>query len=179
MRLIYERADGQLNYQRAEGRFTARVNYGGLAFGARLDVGAVTPDGPPQQFFELGSNQNLPGYGYKQFAGDQAAVLRGQAFYGFGILGVPLRITPRIWLPPISPGLAVGVQAGYARASNAAVAAAHAVLVCVCVGGCRRACAMCWLLHGNNWLNARSEPMAPMCLGLLHQESRAPPTGAL
>ncbi len=120
MRLIYERADGQLNYQRAEGRFTARVNYGGFALGARLDVGAVTPDGPPQQFFELGSNQNLPGYGYKQFAGDQAAVLRGQAFYGFGILGVPLRITSRIWLPPISPGLAVGVQAGYARASNAA-----------------------------------------------------------
>jgi hypothetical protein len=119
-RLIYERADGQLNYQRAEGRLTARVNYGGLAFGARLDVGAVTSDGPPQQFFELGSNQNLPGYAYKQFAGDQAAVLRGQAFYGFGILGVPLRITPRIWLPPISPGLAVGVQAGYARASTAA-----------------------------------------------------------
>ena len=50
----------------------------------------------------------------------QAAVLRGQALYAFGILGVPVRITPRIWLPPISPGLAVGVQAGYARASNAA-----------------------------------------------------------
>lgn len=118
-RLIYERADGQLRYQRAEARFTSRLNFGGLAFGARLDVGAVTPDGPPQQFFELGSNQNLPGYDYKQFAGDQAAVLRGQVFHGFGIWGAPIRLSPRVWLPPISPGLAVGVQAGYARASNA------------------------------------------------------------
>lgn len=119
-RLIYERADGQLRYQRVEARFTSRVNVRGLAFGARLDVGAVTPDAPPQQFFEIGSNQNLPGYDYKQFAGDQAAVLRGQAFHGFGVLGAPIRITQRVWLPPISPGLAVGVQAGYARASNAA-----------------------------------------------------------
>lgn len=119
-RLIYERADGQLAYQRAEARFTYRVNHRGLAFGARLDVGAVNPDGPPQQFFELGSNQNLPGYDYKQFAGDQAAVLRGQVFYGFGILGAPMRVTQRVWLPPISPGLALGAQAGYARASNAA-----------------------------------------------------------
>ncbi len=119
-RLIYERADGQLRYQRVEARFTSRVNLRGLVFGARLDVGAVTPDGPPQQFFEIGSNQNLPGYDYKQFAGDQAAVLRGQAFHSFGLLGAPIRITQRVWLPPISPGLAVGVQAGYARASTAA-----------------------------------------------------------
>lgn len=118
-RLIYERGDGQLRYQRAEARVTYRVNHGKIAFGTRLDVGVVTPDGPPQQFFEIGSNQNLPGYDYKQFAGDQAAVLRGQVFYGFGILGAPLRLTRRVWLPPISPGLALGVQAGYARASNA------------------------------------------------------------
>jgi hypothetical protein len=119
-RLIYERADGQLRYQRAEGRVTYRSNRGGLAFGARLDVGAVSPSGPPQQFFELGSNQNLPGYDYKQFAGDQAAVLRGQVFHGFGIFGAPLRVTQRIWLPPLAPGLALGVQAGYARASTPA-----------------------------------------------------------
>lgn len=117
-RLIYERGDGQLRYQRVEGRFTARVNRGKLALGARLDVGATTPGAPPQQFFELGRNQNLPGYDYKQFAGDQAAILRGQVFRGFGILGMPTRITPRLWLPPISPGIALSLQAGYTRAST-------------------------------------------------------------
>jgi hypothetical protein len=121
-RFIYERADGQLRYHRIEGRFTHRVNRGRLALGLRLDVGAVTPGAPPQQFFELGSNQNLPGYDYKQCAGDQSAVLRGQIFHGFGILGAPLRVTKRVWLPPIAPGIAIGAQAGYARASNAAAA---------------------------------------------------------
>lgn len=127
-RLIYERGDGQLRYQRAEGRFTVRVNRGALALGARLDAGVVTPDAPPQQFFELGANQNLPGYDYKQFAGDQAVVLRGQAYRNFGVLGAPLRITSRVWLPPISPGMALGVQAGWARASTpAARATMHAL----------------------------------------------------
>jgi hypothetical protein len=119
-RLIYERGDGQLRYQRAEGRFTARVNRGAFALGARLDVGISSPDAPPQQFFELGRNQNLPGYDYKQFAGDQAAVLRGQVYRGFGILGIPIRVTPRVWLPPISPGIALSLQAGYTRASTPA-----------------------------------------------------------
>lgn len=122
-RLSYERADGGLRYQRAEGRFTLRRNAGKFALGARLDVGATDPDAPPQQLFELGANQNLPGYDYKQFAGNQAAVLRAQAFYGFGVLGAPFRMTQRLWLPPPAPGLAVGVQAGYARASTAAALA--------------------------------------------------------
>ena len=62
VRLYYERGDGELNYQRAEGRFTVRSNRGPFSLGARLDVGVTTPDAPPQQFFELGQNQNLPGY---------------------------------------------------------------------------------------------------------------------
>ncbi|MBA3854076.1 MAG: hypothetical protein C0503_06650, partial [Gemmatimonas sp.] len=118
-RLVYERGDGQLRYQRAEGRFTVRLNRGNLALGTRLDVGVVTPGAPAQQFFELGANQNLPGYDYKQFAGDQVAVLRGQVYRGFGIWAAPVQLTQRVWLPPIAPGLALSVQAGYARASNA------------------------------------------------------------
>ena len=35
----------------------------------------------PQQLFELGENQNLPGYGYKEFAGNEAMVIRGLAMY--------------------------------------------------------------------------------------------------
>jgi hypothetical protein len=122
-RLIYERGDGQLRYQRGEARLTVRANRGTLALGARLDIGAVSPTAPPQQFFEIGANNNLPGYDYKQFAGDQAAVLRGQVFRGFGILGAPIRVTSRVWLPPISPGLALNVQAGYTRATTAAARA--------------------------------------------------------
>lgn len=118
-RIIYERGDGELAYQRIEGRLTARANRGPLVLGARLDVGVLSPDAPPQQFFELGRNQNLPGYDYKEFAGDQAAIFRAQILWGSRYFGAPVRLTTRLWLPPIAPALALGVQAGWARASNA------------------------------------------------------------
>jgi hypothetical protein len=118
-RLSYERGDGAgVRYERAEGRFTARANRGPFALGARLDVGIASPGSPPQQFFELGQNQNLPGYDYKQFAGDQAAVLRGLALWRLRYLGAPVQLTQRIWLPPVAPAIAVAVQAGWARAST-------------------------------------------------------------
>lgn len=118
-RLYYERGDGGLVYQRLEGRFTARANKGPFVVGARLDAGITTPDAPPQQLFELGRNQNLPGYDYKEFAGDQAAVFRAQVLWGSHYLAAPLRLTGRLWLPPPAPALALGVQAGWTHASTA------------------------------------------------------------
>jgi hypothetical protein len=118
-RLHYERGDGGLPYQRGEVRLTARTNRGPLAFGARLDAGVTSPDAPPQQLFELGRNQNLPGYDYKEFAGDQAVVLRGLVLLRLPFLSAPIMITPRFWLPPAAPSLALGVQSGWARASTA------------------------------------------------------------
>lgn len=127
-RIIYERGDGGLEYQRLEGRLTARANRGPFVLGARLDAGVTTPDAPPQQLFEIGKQQNLPGYDYKEFAGDQAAVFRAQALWGTGIWGAPLRISTRLWLPPLAPALALGVQAGWTRASTAAAASTVNVL---------------------------------------------------
>ena len=118
-RLYYERGDGGLEYQRLESRLTARANKGPFVIGARLDAGVTTPTGPPQQFFELGRNQNLSGYDYKEFAGDQAAVFRAQILWGSGLLGAPLRLTTSLWLPPPAPALALGVQSGWTRTSNA------------------------------------------------------------
>jgi hypothetical protein len=118
-RLHYERGDGELTYQRAEARLTARVNRGGLMYAARLDVGITSPDAPPQQLFELGRQQNLPGYDYKEFAGDQAAVLRGAVGWMTPWMRSPVILAPRIWLPPVAPTLSLGLQSGWTRASNA------------------------------------------------------------
>lgn len=128
LRLHYERGDGELGYQRSELRLTARTNRGPLAFGARLDAGLTSPGSPPQQLFELGRNQNLPGYEYKQFAGDQAAVVRGLVLYRTPYLSAPMMLTPRLWLPPIAPTFAVGVQSGWVRASSWRAAATVALL---------------------------------------------------
>ena len=117
-RVYHERGDGDLRYQRTEGRFTARTNRGPFSLAARLDVGVTTPGAPPQQFFELGHNQNLPSYEYKEFAGDQAAVFRALAYRRLPYLGAPIRLSSRFWLPPVAPAIAFGVQSGWARAST-------------------------------------------------------------
>jgi hypothetical protein len=127
-RVIYERGDGGLEYQRLEGRFTARANRGPFVLGARLDAGITTPNAPPQQLFEIGKHQNLPGYDYKEFAGDQAAVVRAQALWGSGLWGAPVRVSTRLWLPPPAPALALGVQAGWTRASTPQAANTVALL---------------------------------------------------
>jgi hypothetical protein len=118
-RVHYERGDGDIPYQRAETRLTARTNRGPFAFGLRFDAGLASPGAPPQQLFELGKHQNLPGYEYKQFAGDQAAVLRGLALLRTPYLASPIRLTSRLWLPPVAPTFALAVQSGWARASTA------------------------------------------------------------
>jgi hypothetical protein len=122
--LQYVRGDGRLNFQRAELRLAARTNAGPWTFASRLDAGAVLGEPPPQQLFELGSTENLPGYDYKEFAGNQAVVVRGLAMYRLNIFKAPVRLTQRLWLPPAAPALAVSLHGGWTGASNDAARAA-------------------------------------------------------
>lgn len=118
VRFYYERGDGELAYQRGEVRVTTRANRGPFSLGARFDLGVTDPSAPPQQLFELGRNQNLPGYEYKEFAGDQAVVVRGGVLWRLPLFGAPVQITQRLWLPPAAPALGFGVQSGWTRAST-------------------------------------------------------------
>ncbi|HEU4564420.1 MAG TPA: hypothetical protein VFS05_07225 [Gemmatimonadaceae bacterium] len=127
----YERGDGELAWQRVEARLLARRIVGPLTLAARGDVGALLGSAarPPQQLFELGSTQGLPGYGYKEFAGDQAALARATATYDLGLSRAPIRLTRRIILPSLSPSPSVGIQAGWTGATargRAALAALSA-----------------------------------------------------
>ena len=118
-----EAASGDLSWRRAELRLVARRMVWGVIYAARADAGMVTGDSiPPQQLFELGENQNLPGYGYKEFAGNQAAVIRGLAMVPLPLWRAPLRI--RRWvLPSISPMVSFGAQGGWAAATTPAARA--------------------------------------------------------
>ena len=122
--LSYLRGDGALKFQRVELRLSARQNKGRRTFASRFDAGALVGDRLPQQLFELGRTQNLAGYGYKEFAGDQAAVLRGMAMYRLNLLNAPIRLTTRLWLPSLSPALFVSAQTGWTGASDAVARAA-------------------------------------------------------
>ncbi|MDQ8153177.1 MAG: hypothetical protein P3B98_00830 [Gemmatimonadota bacterium] len=120
-RFYYERGDGDVHYERVEMRGAMRWNSGRVTVAGRADFGQVFGRViPPQQVFELGSSEALPGYGFKEFAGDRAALLRGVAMYRLNVGNVPLPITRRLWLPSPSPALAIGVQAGWTDITNAA-----------------------------------------------------------
>ena len=119
-RLSYERGDGTVNWQRAEVRVTARKPFGPFVALARGDVGTVFGSRiPPQQLFELGKFQNLPGYEDKEFAGSRAAVLRASLQYTSPFFRQPIR-AGRFFLPALAPGLSVGIQSGWADAPTAA-----------------------------------------------------------
>jgi hypothetical protein len=125
-RLTYERGSGDLDFQRLEVRGIARRNWRAFTTAARVDAGALLADRPPpQQLFEIGSHQNLPGYGYKEFAGDRAAVARGLVMYTSPFLRAPIRLGRRYTIPGINPGLSAGVQAGWTELSDAAARAAN------------------------------------------------------
>ncbi|MEO7965558.1 MAG: hypothetical protein ABIT38_16740, partial [Gemmatimonadaceae bacterium] len=122
--LSAENGMGELNYTRIEGRLMARRNAGAWTFAARGDGGTLLgKNPPPQQLFEIGSEQNLPGYGEKEFAGTRAAVARTLVMYRLPLLRAPLRIG-RFVLPAAAPALAGGVQSGWTSVGGGGGAAA-------------------------------------------------------
>ncbi len=128
-RAYYERGDGDIDYQRVELRLATRWNRGRVTVAGRADAGEVFGSTiPPQQLFELGSTEALPGYDYKEFAGDRAALVRGVVMYRLNVLMAPIRLTRRWWLPSPSPALSASIQAGWTDISNDAARTAVAGL---------------------------------------------------
>ena len=129
--LHYEAARGTLDWQRAELTLSARKYYGSIALSAEAQGGAVFGSVlPPQTLFELGGGAGLPGYEYKEFAGDRAALFRSYASYQFPLWRAPRRVRGNTVIPGLSPGLAIGVQGGWtelsSNAARAGVLALHA-----------------------------------------------------
>ena len=128
-RVEIERGDGDLDYTRVEARLVARKTFSRAFIMSRLHLGAVfanTP--PPQQLFELGGPAGLPGYEYKEFAGDRAALLRLRGSLPLTFLDVPLRIGSWLDLSSLSPAISLGAQAAFTDASGAGARAAVGAL---------------------------------------------------
>jgi hypothetical protein len=110
----YEIGRGKLDWQRAELSLFGRKYWGPLALSVDAEGGAVWgPVIPPQQLFELGGSGVLPGYAYKEFAGDRAALVRSDASYSFPVWRSPHRVWRTLFIPGVSPGLAAGLQGGW------------------------------------------------------------------
>jgi hypothetical protein len=117
LRLAWEGAAGDLDWQRVEAGTALRRMVGRWTFGLRGDAGiALSPDMPPQALFELGTTNDLPGFDHKAFVGDRAAIGRGSISYTLPIFNAPLRFGS-MWLPAPAPSPSVGVQVGWTDAS--------------------------------------------------------------
>lgn len=137
--LTLEQATGELAWRRVEGRLHLRTMHGPWTLAARLDAGIVASDAPPPQtLYEIGTWTTLPGYGYKEFAGDRAAIFRGLVRFDPGILDTPIRFGGLVF-PAISPAPAVQWHAGWTDAPGSAAAAAVQTLGSRPTGGVRSA----------------------------------------
>ncbi|MBI2795435.1 MAG: hypothetical protein HYX65_01890 [Gemmatimonadetes bacterium] len=110
--LTYQRGDGTLNWQRLGARLETRTWLGAFVFAARGDASWVIGRHlPPQQLLEVGGVEGLPGYDYKAFAGDKAALARVTVGYQLPLWTAPLRFWG-IVLPGVAPMPLIGVFAG-------------------------------------------------------------------
>jgi hypothetical protein len=120
-RVEFEYGNGDLDYKRIEARLVLRKTFSRMFFITRLHAGAVISDAPPpQQLFELGGPAGLPGYDYKEFAGDRAALLRTRLTFPLGLLDLPWRVNSHLTLPALAPALSIGFQGGWTDTRNAA-----------------------------------------------------------
>jgi hypothetical protein len=114
-----EAGRGDLDWSRSELRLIGRKYLGPLTIVAQADGGVVTGDSPPpQKLFELGGALSLPGYEYKEFVGDRAALFRLFSSYRFNIWQRPRRVWRNLLMPGVSPGIATSVQGGWTELSS-------------------------------------------------------------
>ena len=119
-RLYYERADGTVYWQRLEARLAARREIGPFQLYARGDAGTLLGKPAPQVLFELGGDEGLTAYSYKEFAGDNAALARAVLGYTFPILRAPIQLPSQLIVPGLAPGVAAGIHGGWAEISGPA-----------------------------------------------------------
>ena len=124
-RLSVDAARGDLTWQRLEASLSARRYLGPVSIAAHADGGMVFGSRlPPQQLFEIGGNETLIGYDFKQFAGDRAALFRSYASYRFNLWQRPRRVWRDYLIPGLSPGIGLSAEGGWAEISSPAGALA-------------------------------------------------------
>ncbi len=111
--LKVEMARGGLDYERIDANAVLRRSLGSLLVLSRVSGVMVLGSVVPQQLVELGDQEGLAGYGYRQFAGDRGAVGQLTAHWRPGWLSAPHRIGARVVLPGFAPGIAAGLQGGW------------------------------------------------------------------
>jgi hypothetical protein len=116
----YERADGNLRWQRVELHTAARRELGPFQLYARGNSGMLLGAPVPQVMFEIGRSEGLNAYQYKEFGGDRAAIADAVIGYTFPFLRAPIRLPDQLIAPGLAPGIAAGIHGAWTEVSSAA-----------------------------------------------------------
>lgn len=117
--LEYQRADGDVRWQRLEVRTAARREIGPFQLYSRANAGTLIGAPAPQVMFEIGRSEGLTAYQYKEFAGDRAAVVDGVIGYTFPFLRAPIHLPAQLIAPGLAPGIAAGIHGAWTEVSSA------------------------------------------------------------
>ena len=120
--LRLEQGAGELSWMRAEANVGARATVARFTTTGSIEAGLVESGRIPlQQLFAVGGLSDVPGFEYKEFGGDRAAVGRTTLRYALPILQAPMRVPfagSGARIPPLSPALAVGLRGVWTNASR-------------------------------------------------------------
>ncbi|MDX2194218.1 MAG: hypothetical protein NW201_12750 [Gemmatimonadales bacterium] len=115
--LAWEGGFGDLAFHRFRGRLNLFKVLGPWMLISRLDGGVLASSAPPpQHLLRFGGLQGLPGYAFKQFAGDRAVLGRALVQYNLPLWKKPI-VLGGFALPGVQPALAAGLYSGWAGAS--------------------------------------------------------------
>ncbi len=115
--LSYQRGDGTLNWQKTELQSLAQKMVGRFVFATRVDAAYVAGSNiPSQQVIEIGGVEGLPGYSYKQFAGNEAVIARSTVVWLLPYFAAPIHIGS-IVIPGVSPQPQIGLFTGITAAT--------------------------------------------------------------
>jgi hypothetical protein len=115
--LSYQRGDGTLRWQRTELQSLAQKMVGRFVFAARVDAAYVAGSSiPSQQVIEVGGVEGLPGYSYKEFAGNEAVIARSTVVWLLPFFAAPIHIGS-IVIPGVAPEPQIGLFSGVTGAT--------------------------------------------------------------
>lgn len=117
--LRWERAEGGLRYDRVDANAVMRRVTGPLVLSGRVSGAMVARKVVPQQLLELGEQEGLTGYEYREFVGDRAALARTVVVWNLPFArSVKPRLGGRLVLPALAPGISVGAEGAWTELAS-------------------------------------------------------------
>lgn len=121
----YDGGIGALNYARFQARAVGRKDFSRAYIVGVVQAGTTLGDSiPPQQLFEVGGAVGLPGFEYKQYAGNSGVLGRVRLTVPIPIFTLGGAINRALSIPTSQPSISFGYQGAWTTISNPGAQAA-------------------------------------------------------